>query len=293
VRTFLPGGPAGLGQPVHDTITRLALRRARWTDRDADQVVRGAIWNDDPDGLMFDDSDPDDPLRRPIAGGVRYAWRHVLLDAKARLGCLAPEDGLLARSHFGDLRFLHATATGAAPDEQSRTLALILRWSAFCWNVATGSVPAMAPPDAWEPIQDRFRPDKLPPASVQALFGARAPAATRLRALGSLLHLIQDSYAVGHVERRCLAAENRYDGIVRFRDASGQFPLWHLWFDAFHGGRTDARRVDLLPGGPDACDRTQAVIAAYRSDAAWPEVERLLKDDVFHFAELPDPPGPR
>lgn len=88
--------------------------------------LRGNIWNDDPVGDLFDWNDQDWEQWN-WASGITYAW-----DFK-----FGSSNGMLKRSHFGDLQFLHSMATRSCicPKELKTS---IMRWAEFTYKVATG-----------------------------------------------------------------------------------------------------------------------------------------------------------
>lgn len=173
-------------------------------------VIAGVRWNDDP------------PFRLDIGEGTKtdcktsetirvttqpLCWVQLFQDAErhARSGqALDAASGasLLARSHFGDLQFLHAMAErdGEIAYETRRRL---LMWSEFTWRTSLGEykldsllreVPIAGMAEFFGHSEWR----------VQDLFTLGNPPLRRYVhevAFGSLLHTVEDSFAKGHVER--------------------------------------------------------------------------------------------
>ena len=213
-----------IGKPVHEDITRRVLRcpiiepnetrRATGCEPDTRDHEAGVRWNDDP-GFKFL------PGRGKYFGcragkTVRavtqpWCWARVFRhgeNAAARGVRLTGRNGnLLVRSHFGDLQFPHAMALedGESPEQTWRA---IMAWMEFTWRTATGD-------DGFEsrrlvnelPIDgfaERFRYN--PGWRIQDLFALDNTGAHRAKviqriAFGSLLHVVQDSFAAGHVDR--------------------------------------------------------------------------------------------
>ena len=163
-----------------------------------------------------------------------------------------PGDSLLARTHFGDLQFLHAMAAQDGEMPQA-TRDAIMRWAAFVWKVARGEYPAdtrLRTVTADGIAALRLMDDS---ATLAELFQLNGPARLRDRALGSLLHTIQDSFASGHAAREKLPTGRK--GAVRmFFSYAHQDHAAHDSFDRWPPGKTDEERIQKLQGGLDAVD---------------------------------------
>lgn len=205
-------------EPVHEEITH------RIFDCDADgaycarvdidfapaAVLFGVRWSDDlPFGLAAGQARN---TSCKINESVRFisqpnCWRELFNDAeqgaaKGKVYDAASGAALLYRVHFGDLQFFHAMASrdGEATCETQRRITI---WAEFAWRVALGEyglatllrevkVPGfnelMGRPD-WR-VQDLFT------------YGIdRVRSSIKQVAFGSLLHLMQDSFAKGHTDR--------------------------------------------------------------------------------------------
>src|SRR5207247_1832811 len=119
-----------------------------------------------------------------------------------------PGDSLFGRGHFGDLQFLHAMAC-VEHERPEVTLAGMLAWAELMHGVACGAtagdVPLAGAPV--EAIAGRFARD--PELTVSGLLQVRDEVSLRARAAGSLLHVVQDSFASAHVERVELGGARR------------------------------------------------------------------------------------
>lgn len=162
-------------------------------------LIRGVWWNDDPNQNIF---------------GVHYAtWVFWMNDAaliakrgKNWLGQstkIGPQYKMQYRSHYGDLQFLHAMANDrdeAAVDVQKR----IINWMEFAYSVATKKLDAeLTLADVKLPMTNDYFV-RQSGWTINHLF---APKFTLGRntikdvALGSMLHIIQDSYSRSHATR--------------------------------------------------------------------------------------------
>lgn len=295
-------GPWRRGQPIHETMTRLSLVHAaselRPSELDADSVteyVRGVAWNDDPDGLLFADRTfkvAGDPTATKFSWGLAFAWHFKRAEWAGRAFDVG-EPTLLKRSHFGDLQFLHAMAPEGTPAADTR--AAVMRWAEFTYRVSTGDIPGPTPvadvPVAG--IAPLFRPETRE-QSVERLF--LIGEAVRFlpdvdvakRAAGSLLHMIQDSFATGHAER------NGDGAIVEFHAYERQHHARHAAAD-----RVGTRRLRLtyesriMSGGPShaAVIAGTEVLAAVLDRCPWSETQPVM-ERIFRLSDDPQPSGP-
>src|SRR4051812_40671438 len=221
---------------VHVVMTREALARAgALEDAPADgwEHVRGVLWNDDPEGFA-DGGDAD--IGAKVFG------------ARAEGATFGPGDSLFARGHFGDLQFIHAMACDEGEPAET-TLAGMLAWCELAHGIACGATRAAValhevPVAA---IAERFAGG--PPLTVGGLLRTDDAAALRARAVGSLLHVVQDSFASAHVERLELGQARR-GPIVRFLWYGGQDPALHARADAFPG-EPDLDQLHAVGGALD------------------------------------------
>src|SRR5690348_11706307 len=113
---------------VHVLMTREALSRAGLRASAIDdgwEHARGALWNDDPEGLV-----------ERGEGDVAAQ----LFQAQADGATFGPGDGLFGRGHFGDLQLWHAMAcVEGEPPETTRDA--MLAWIELMHGVARGTTP--------------------------------------------------------------------------------------------------------------------------------------------------------
>lgn len=140
-------------------------------------------------------------------------------------------NGLLCSSHYGPLQFWHAMAS--SPEESTaETQRKMLAWAEFLYDVAAGEADLKRNYcDYWQAQRGQAGKGELakalvpdgyfvctksgPPWTISTLFSMKCknpfsskdctesldPRAARVRALGALLHMVQDSYAQGHAGR--------------------------------------------------------------------------------------------
>lgn len=243
----------------------------------ADPLIRGVWWNDDPNQLLWRFDHLTwvfwmNDAHRVATTGRRWFGRRAELNQTFKMQY---------RSHYGDLQFLHAMANGdgePAADVRER----VLLWARFAWRVSTGEIPIATRMDAIDDELVRRHFSRQPGWTVNHLFGPkyRWSAETMPQvALGSILHMVQDSFSRAHVERgyapsaRCPAGR-----IIEFHAYGGQDPGLH--------GRADTRAA--LAGDGDQTDRMNPVeasavmLAFWRERADWSTVvEPWLRDVAF------------
>src|SRR5947207_11664404 len=119
-------------------------------------------------------------------------------------------------SHFWDLQFWHSMANNVGEDPHD-TLGKIILWLEIMYKLATGQGVSASDKLADIPISSPvnttlyklsmfFNADSQPQgsATLNTLLTANTPFTglnIKRRALGSILHTIQDSYARGHTKR--------------------------------------------------------------------------------------------
>jgi WXG100 family type VII secretion target len=308
---FAAAGPLWFGSPVHEVITLSALRRALEAvppeqrgellrgvaldrlpgldsrdayklnpeniDRSAQQFIRGVVWPDDPEGLLFDDPRTTEDYSR--MGGRRWYDEFKNGDPK-------DPAALIARSHHGDLQFMHgmASAQGESPQATRQNM---LEWSRFLTDVSTGRID----PDtrlSQVPLTNEMFPAHRD-VTVKELFGnpAASDLEARQRAAGALTHMIQDSYAAGHVDRDPLT------GAVRqFHNYGSQDPDLHSHADQWGEGRTLGDRFQSTQGARSAYEQSAQVLTMLDQGASTDSVVRYLNEQVWHLDPAVKPAGP-
>lgn len=286
--------------PVHETITQLSYGCSNeWSDCDdpdledaGPYIMAGVRWNDDPPfklkpgegkGLECDTKDTVSFITQT------ECWIGLFKDAEKRAFYnpeffLVPFHGnYMSRSHFGDLQFLHSMAAknNELPQE---TKDKILMWAEFIWKLQEGVINIDTKLKNIE--INNWNNHFLSNHSVQELFTLGRPWLRRNVgdvAFGSLLHLVQDSFANGHVERLeprfgsfCLNNSLPiYGPILEFHSYSHQDHEKHKKADSEISARQN------LSLDPDVIDAGRKLIEFRDRKAKWEEVREFLDKCLF------------
>lgn len=210
-------------------------------------VLAGVQWNDNPyfQLLKTNLTKCQDKYVWLPAESVCWAFIFKKGEKDARSGKqfnLKSEDVLLLRSHFGDLQFLHSMRS-EKKETPTQTQAKILMWAEFMWNSALGKYSrgtTIANVDV-AGLTSYFYPSD----TMQRIFFRGNPTHVNefpLFALGSLLHMIEDSFSASHVIRekegsngaKCKNSEHyRPARIVAFQNYAEQDSHEHAKSDAY------------------------------------------------------------
>ena len=211
-------GPWNINNPVHENVTLAALIKSSvgvptttkvGSDQAVNEFFRGVIWNDDPAILLFDENKYDN---WDFSSGI--IWKNQFDTAgKASANDLK---NLTGRSHYWDMQFLHGMAAAIGEDPKD-TQAKVLLWAEFMYKLSINEGIMDTDTLKSVPVTSKFGSTTY---SVNSFFtGATDPLETDTintllnrntkcvflnnsrRAIGSLMHLIQDSFAKGHVRR--------------------------------------------------------------------------------------------
>lgn len=307
-------GPWNIGEPVHEELTARALRAAgmigmkdKYTSRKAWEYVRGALWNDDPEGLLFDDKDWTKqwrPSTTKYSSGAKFVTKFKSGERAAEKGKkLGPaEVSLLKRSHFGDLQFLHGMAVEG--EKAATTRANMLRWAEFTYKVGTGEiggntllaqVPVAGIPELFPVLRKG--------TTVEMLFcirgNLRRLADVKKRAIGSLLHMVQDTFAASHTEREyekiqwrgkggVAKEEGKVGKIKGFLSYTGQEKKKHAAKDV-PSGYAKKEWEARAASAEDACRR---ILVLAGVNVQWETEPKWEIMDILGLATTPKPAGP-
>jgi hypothetical protein len=285
--------------PLHETITWNALdcvleeslargagglkqclplsfaERAKEPGNDDSPLIRGVWWNDDPEQLLNSVNYP------------RFAVNMARAERDARTpGEITASSRMQYRSHYGDLQFLHAMATadGELPGETRRKM---LDWMEFAYAVASGrldpsltlgEIDMATPREFFASQSDR---------TVAELFNPRESLGEAMlpeHALGSMLHVIEDSFAAGHTGRSAAAAPFCPLGtVVQFHAYQSE--------DSDKHAKADARDA-LQAADPRLVPVVARMIELQRAGAEWNAEVRPYLEQVFCLDEASQPAGP-
>ncbi len=115
--------------PIHERLTLQSVAAAKIddaykTDAFITGLIKGVRWNDDPLGMATE---------RPLIWLASY--KHSCLSRQK----IAPDWDLLYRTHCGDMQFLHAMASSSR-ECAGDTISKILMWTEFAYQVASGKI---------------------------------------------------------------------------------------------------------------------------------------------------------
>jgi hypothetical protein len=236
------------GEPVHEEITNRILGcegdadicGAPEYDPDNAYFLAGVRWNDDPPFRFeqghgrFSGCEPGATVRLVT---FPLCWANVFKDGETRAGEGASFDAkssapLLLRSHFGDMQFLHSMAC-VDKEPAAVTREKILAWAEFTWRVASGEFP-LSMPVKNIPIRGFSDFFENKGWSILDLFSlgnphVRKPTSMSKLAFGSLLHLVEDSFAGGHMERAVPDPQARCQATMKEHPAPGRIKEFHFY----------------------------------------------------------------
>lgn len=306
--------------PIHEEITLRSLELAKKniiedggdiTDEDFKQIIQGVRWNDDP--LGYFPSKPDD--------WVVY-FKHAGLVSKH----LNSSYDLLYRSHYHDLQYLHAMAS-SKDETAEKTTHKILSWIEFSYKVAVGTIPPRTPFKEMEPFLSKesykyfkeaftsngTRLDWTPTylfskkcdRKIIYLFKTELDCLetnwltdevkVKNIALGSVLHVIQDSFSDSHVHR-----ENAPEGKISKIHGVGRILSYHMYRKQ---SSDEHKKADQYPSDYKSNLEKMSVnleevgefviSSAYRArdgEDNWNMVRKTLKEMVFNPVNLSEEP---
>ncbi|MBK7892705.1 MAG: hypothetical protein IPJ84_18220 [Bdellovibrionales bacterium] len=249
------------GQPIHENITRKAAVDsglfseevfARQGLKNKQEIItaqkagikaliEGVRFNDDPEGYLLPGTEASrrlNPTRFSPALGFAVEFVDLIKDRA--------HDPTTA-SHFGEYQYLHAMAGANMTPEQIKEK--IDGFAFHCWKMATepnsfenfkkvyeivaariqSETKRGAEPNAAEYTPHEFlvrKTAELFPKNV-LFFHATNQTQFQYRALGALLHLIQDSYSKAHVVRVGWEDGDNSGKIRYFQDYSQQYSNAH------------------------------------------------------------------
>lgn len=257
-------------------------------------VIAGVRWNDDPPFQMNSNQAKGTSCKiaykdgRPVT--IRFitqpqCWAELFLAAEKQIKAdantkfdVASQAALPLRSHFGDLQFIHSMASSDGEDA-TETRSKILGWAELTWGVVRGSYKL----ETWlkdidVPVAQQFFGKSG--WRIQELFTLGDPSMRAYVsdvAFGSLLHMVEDSFAAGHVDRMEPANGAQCPG--NSHDAPGPIREFHSYIHqttSTHAGADsrDAFINNNLP--PGVVDVGRTLVKMRKGDADWPAVKAYL-----------------
>lgn len=284
------GAPLLFSDPIHEELTTRIFGCdgnselcGGATSITADPAVLvGVRWNDDPPFRMS---------AKELSGTscktetIRFqtqprCWLQLFTSAekKAAAGKVyGPGDALLYRTHFGDLQFLHGMGSAEGVSAEI-TRQKMLDWAQFTWRVAIKEWPRGTKMRE-VPIAGFKEHFGYTGWDVRDLFIQGSPLLERRVdqvAFGSLLHMLEDSFAQGHVERiqaspgeRCMLGADSIKAPGRIRE-------FHAYGKQNHDAHATADSIEAkdrhLLQQPDVVDVGRPLVDAYDARLSWDQM---------------------
>lgn len=286
--------------PVHERITNLiwdcqsdqecSQTSIGWTFAPS-AVIAGVRWNDNPPFELTDTSLKNCSGRTLWLPNYSDCWFKLFKDGEKRAKRgdsldLASGSIIMLRSHFGDLQFLHAMASGRE-ESAGETQAKILMWAELTWRVARkefllGTTLA----DTGIPgIAQYFKSGE----TIQTLL-TRGNPTHRQRihelAFGALLHTVEDSFSRSHVDRDEATGQFCGSGMPAQPGKIRQFLNYALQDSGRHAVEDEDNAFDLqrVQISPNVVDVGKSLRTYFERGAAWDEVKPYL-ECIFDVAE--------
>lgn len=281
------------------------LVESRWpkgaehTHRTRD-IIYGSWWNDDPLMLMWGQGWDLINGMRSMEAFFKPASRYP---SALRDGTVNAQESLVRHSHFERLQHLHfmtrlPMSSDLRLERLNTTTEKALQWMKFAFEVATrkeGSKPS----DKF----DSARARELGLPSLAPNFGVK-PSNVRIRtlfarsgvsdrdtrtpdvALGSMLHIIQDSFSPAHTCRVVGLLDGKRSALLRdVYNYNGQDEVKHKKLDGVPGWLDHYAKTGEHYYANDPVAVGAWLIGAVDRDLEWKEVEAYLRSTVFAVIE--------
>ncbi|KAM0432715.1 hypothetical protein ACHAQK_009569 [Fusarium lateritium] len=260
------------------------------------EFFRGVVWNDDPSCLLFEDVAEDNRMF-----GLGIEWLNAFK--------FGDEKCMTKRSHMGNLQFFHGMGSKMGEKPQ-KTRQNILTWMEVMYKLACGDQGVSENDALSDVLPGYFGKETVPSKSdtLRDLLLATTPkyskADIQKRAFGICAHMISDSFALGHTQRRLRnpadLIERDTAGYIRFRPDTygdwGSIICFHTYNDQDgdrHGhyddkdGEQDPDPKDVttfneMVGARNAIDGCTKLINLFIKKTKWDDgVKQFLEDDIF------------
>jgi len=311
-----------LANPIHESITFAALGHCSYNMQPGTSLaagnnaqweyVRGAIFNDDPDSLLFDDKENQN---HEHSSGLTWLAKFKVGKHDWENDASDKMTNATGRSHFGDLQFLHCMAS-KQNEPATVTKDKIMTWIKVLWKLTTGEDGINADTVIGKTAISEFLPDGSAPdrnRTFKSLLGGDTKFANidvQRRAFGSILHFIQDSYALGHTRRVLLNPQDvktkdpklsmklgradRWGPIRNFHVYNGQDEDNHKHYDHYWNSvpqpdnLANLNQFNYLLGTRDAVDKCIELIQLRQADKKWDTgIFEFFDTKVFALVDHP------
>lgn len=285
----VPGRFGVYGEPIHETISIEAVKQSGFlTDEQSHllkHLLEGVRFNDSPNGEFIDGTDASSTLF-PV---IDFALKFVGINKGQAI-----HDPTKA-SHFGNYQYMHAM--GWEGSDRAEIRGKIDRFIYHCWRMATepNSYDNLVKDyEAVVKADENFKYTsnqiilrktiQLFPKNVVFLH-ANHQDELKYRAIGTILHVIQDSYAKGHTVRVGWEAGDNSGAIRYFQNYSEQDSHSHAEFD---NTRHHAVGVFEISGAQAALKRSVQFLNLLKSGCPWTrpllDKEAVCPTSVYGFA---------
>ncbi len=267
-------------------------------------VLAGVEWNDNPPYQLSQSSGFPECVGETLRLPARkvQCWAKVFKDAETKAKQNVRFDdasghALIYRVHFGDLQFLHSMAS-KDNETADATRQRILMWAEFTYRFALGDFPVDAELRhiGISGMEVIFASKGWTPSQLFTLGDPtyRNEIDLRTFAFGSFLHVVEDSFANGHVDRneptggKCQGAGDMLQTgqIQQFRSYTHQNPDKHGAEDS-----PQAFNRNFLIQKPTVVDVGRMIRKHLDARAPWDEV-RPYVECIFAIAPNAVDSGP-
>lgn len=249
------------------------------------ELIRGVFWNDDPNCLLFEND---------LYNNMKFGWglEFGLEFKQAEMGKTDPTN-LTYRSHFGNLQFVHSMGAlnHELPSETLRKIKLWLQTMYLVYSGLNNVTPdtSVKTTELKEFFNDNNGHEKTTFKSL--LMGETTrfdEPFIQWRALGSCLHVIQDSFARGH----CRQDDDGTGSILNFHCYNGQDHAAHSHYDGKGGEYLDPTKLDSfngIYGGRAAINRCTQFLDIASAGQPWSSKLDQWFEDTFALSAKATP----
>lgn len=273
------------GQPVHESIThKAAIDSGLLTDQNQNEIkhlIEGVRFNDDPEGYLIKGTE----ANKNSTGILGFLGEFV--------GSHKDKNDATKASHFGDYQFLHAMGKADAKPEEIKQRILLYMY--HCWRMGSD-------PNSFEKLKKDYElvmeqeknknPDfhysrdqiivrraaLLFPKEI-LFFHANNQIEFQYRAIGSMLHIVQDSYSRGHVVRSGWEQGDNSGKIMYFQDYAAQDSHEHSTTDKLENGKVNEDSMFKVKGVDNAYKRSRQILEMMANQCPWTSDDSLLSWD--------------
>ncbi|AZZ36079.1 hypothetical protein CIK05_04490 [Bdellovibrio sp. qaytius] len=272
------------GYPIHESITRKAAIDSGYLSAQdtyqMDHLIEGVRFNDDPEAYL--------------------AKGNVIGFATNFIGNNNGKGNATEIFHFGDYQFMHAMAKGGTPAYKVKNYMMLYAY--HCWMMATDNDSFAKFKITYDNVVRKIRnnapnseysqAELIAKNAIQVLprevlfYNTDNQNSFQNRALGSLIHMIQDSYAKGHVVRVGWEDGSNLGDIRYFQDYKQQDSSAHDAYDV-PKGKLNENSLFEIPGSKIAYLRTKKILEMAAKRCPWSTQDLRLfspcSESVFSF----------